>query len=230
MLKVFLEDLGKKDYKETWKYQRVLFEKIAHFKFLKKNRKVPSNYLLFVEHPNSYTLGIGGDVQHFLLSEEDLKRFGACFYKIDRGGDITFHGIGQLVVYPILDMEYFIPDIHQYLRMLEEVTVRVLYCYGLKGERSSGETGVWIDVGTSKVRKICAIGIRMSRWVSMHGFAINVNTNLKYFKYIIPCGIRNKSVTSLARELHKKIPMKDLKEKVKKSFENVFDVVIRTRE
>lgn len=226
MLKVFLKNLGKKDYKETWKYQRVLFEKIAHFKLLKKNRKVPSNYLLFVVHPNSYTLGMGGDVQHFLLSKKDFKRFGACFYKIDRGGDITFHGVGQLVVYPILDMEYFIPDINQYLRMLEEVIVRVLYFYGLKGESSYGETGVWIDVGTSKVRKICALGIRMSRWVSMHGFAINVNTNLKYFKYIIPCGIINKSVTSLGRELHKKIPMKDLKEKVKKSFENVFNVVI----
>ncbi|MCB0469868.1 MAG: lipoyl(octanoyl) transferase LipB, partial [Flavobacteriaceae bacterium] len=193
-------DLGYKDYKETWDYQESLFKGIVDIKI--KNRRdgteiVTPNYFLFVEHPHVYTLGKSGDVENLLVNEQQLKEKDATYYKINRGGDITYHGPGQIVGYPILDLDNFFTDIHKYLRFLEEVIILTLAEFGLKGERSPGETGVWLDVGTPFARKICAMGIRASRWVTMHGFALNVNTNLGYFDNIIPCGIRGKSVTSL---------------------------------
>lgn len=197
---VIVKDLGNKDYKETWDYQESLFEEIVSQKTNNKanGTNLPTtNYFLFVEHPHVYTLGKSGHIENLLIDEEGLKNKGATFYKINRGGDITYHGPGQIVGYPILDLENFFTDIHKYLRSLEEVIIRTLSDYGLKGERSEGETGVWLDVGTPFARKICAMGVRCSRWVTMHGFALNVNTDLGYFDNIIPCGIRGKAVTSL---------------------------------
>jgi lipoyl(octanoyl) transferase len=199
-----LQDLGTKDFKETWDYQEQLFKGILDTKI--RNRReslslVTNNYFLFVEHPHVYTLGKSGDVSNLLLSEEQLTQKGATFYKINRGGDITYHGPGQIVGYPILDLDNFFTDIHKYLRFLEEMIILTLAEYGLKTERSPGETGVWLDVGTPFARKICAMGVRASRWVTMHGFALNVNANLGYFDNIIPCGIRGKAVTSLNVEL-----------------------------
>ena len=203
---VIVRDLGNKDYKETWDYQENLFQKIVDQKINNRanNTLLPTdNYFLFVEHPHVYTLGKSGHIENLLIDEEGLKKKGATFYKINRGGDITYHGPGQIVGYPILDLDNFFTDIHKYLRFLEEVIIRTLAEYGLKAERSEGETGVWLDVGTPFARKICAMGVRCSRWVTMHGFALNVNTDLGYFDNIIPCGIRGKAVTSLNVELAK---------------------------
>ncbi len=184
-----------------------------------------TNHLLFVEHNSVYTLGKSGDINHVLINEDDRLEKGIEFFKINRGGDITFHGPGQLVGYPILDLEYFKTDLGWYLRSLEEIFILTMAQYGLKGERSAGETGVWLDPHIKgKERKICAMGIRCSRWITMHGFAFNVNTDLKYFNYIIPCGIQNKQVTSLEKELGYKVSMDEVKEKVKRNFERVFDV------
>ena len=182
------------------------------------------NYFLFVEHPNVYTLGKSGDLSNLLINEQQLKEKEATYYKINRGGDITYHGPGQIVGYPILDLENFFTDIHKYLRFLEEVIIKTLAEYGIKGERSDGETGVWIDTGTPFARKICAMGIRSSRWVTMHGFALNVNTNLGYFDHIIPCGIRGKAVTSLEVELGRKIELSEVKEKILNHFKDLFEV------
>jgi len=185
------------------------------------------NHLLFVEHNPVYTLGKSGDISNVLISEKEREQKGIEFFKINRGGDITFHGPGQLVGYPILDLDNFKTDLGWYLRNLEEVIILTMGEYGLKGDRSKGETGVWIDPGIKgSERKICAMGIRCSRWITMHGFAFNVNTDLSYFNHIIPCGIHNKQVTSLAKELGHKIPMVELKEKVKKNFGKVFDAEI----
>lgn len=202
--KIKIQDLGLKDYKETWTYQEELFKAIVDTKI--KNRREDANletenHFLFVEHPHVYTLGKSGDFTNLLLNEEQLSQKGATFYKINRGGDITYHGPGQIVGYPILDLENFFTDIHKYLRLLEEMIILTLAEYGLKAERSKGETGVWLDVGTPFARKICAMGVRASRWVTMHGFALNVNADLGYFDNIIPCGIRGKAVTSLNVEL-----------------------------
>ena len=199
-----LQDLGLKDYKQTWDYQETLFKSIVDTKI--KNRREDAgletkNYFLFVEHPHVYTLGKSGDMSNLLVDESQLKAKNASFYKVNRGGDITYHGPGQIVGYPILDLDNFFTDIHKYLRFLEEVIIKTIAEYGLKGERSPGETGVWLDVGTPFARKICAMGIRSSRWVTMHGFALNVNSDLGYFDNIIPCGIRGKAVTSLHVEL-----------------------------
>ncbi|WGH27903.1 MAG: lipoyl(octanoyl) transferase LipB [Candidatus Bostrichicola ureolyticus] len=221
-IKIFFKDLGIKDYYKSWIYQKKLVEKIINQK--KNIIKNTSNYLLFVEHPHVYTLGRTGNYKHLLLDKNFLKNLGASFYKTDRGGDITYHGPGQLVVYPILDMELFFTDINKYLRFLEEVIIQTLRIYGIKGLCSKGETGVWLDVGKSYTRKICAIGIRINRWVTMHGLALNINTDLRYFNYIIPCGIHDKSVTSLAKELHSNIDMNDVKNEVKKAFKKVFNV------
>jgi lipoyl(octanoyl) transferase len=195
------------------------------------NRKVPedeqiptTDRLLFVEHPHVYTLGKSGNMAHLLANEAQLKEIGAEFFPIDRGGDITYHGPGQLVGYPILDLDHYFTDIHRYLRTLEEVIIQVLAEYGIAGDRSPGETGVWLDVGTPFARKICAMGVRASRWVTMHGWAFNVNTDLKYFEYIVPCGITDKSVTSLERELKRAVPMEEIKEKVKHHFALQFGV------
>ena len=223
---VIVKDLGNKDYKETWDYQESLFEEIVAQKTNNKanGTTLPTtNYFLFVEHPHVYTLGKSGHIENLLIDEEGLKNKGATFYKINRGGDITYHGPGQIVGYPILDLENFFTDIHKYLRSLEEVIIRTLSDYGLKGERSEGETGVWLDVGTPFARKICAMGVRCSRWVTMHGFALNVNTDLGYFDNIIPCGIRGKAVTSLNVELAKdKVDIAEVKSHILKHFKEMF--------
>ena len=225
--KITVSDLGRKDYKETWNYQTELLDEIVALKRKKRNATeeiVTPNHFLFVEHPHVYTLGKSGDISNLLLNEEKLKEKKATFYKINRGGDITYHGPGQIVGYPILDLENFFTDIHKYLRLLEEAIILSLAEYGLKGERSEGETGVWLGVGTPFARKICAMGIRASRWVTMHGFALNVNVNLGYFDNIIPCGIRGKAVTSMEVELGKKISEEEVKEKILKHFKVLFEV------
>lgn len=228
---VELRDLGKKDYKETWDYQEQLFQKILNVKISnrreEKSAETP-NFFLFVEHPHVYTMGKSGDVKHLLLSEAQLQEKGATYYKTNRGGDITYHGPGQIVGYPILDLENFFSDIHKYLRLLEETVILALNEYGIKGERSEGETGVWIDVGTPFARKICAMGVRASRWVTMHGLALNVNADLGYFDNIIPCGIKGKAVTSLNVELGKaEISIDEVKEKLLKHFSVLFEAEIK---
>ena len=225
--KIQLEDLGSKDYKSTWEYQEEIFKDIVDLKI--KNRReeldLPTpNYLLFVEHPHVYTLGKSGDLENLLLNEKQLQAKGATFYKINRGGDITYHGPGQIVGYPILDLENFFTDIHKYLRFLEEAIILTLEEYGLKCGRSEGETGVWLDAGTPFARKICALGVRASRWVTMHGFALNVNVDLGYFDNIIPCGIRGKGVTSLQVELGvEKVDETQVKAKIVKHLTQLFE-------
>ncbi len=227
---VILEDLGFKDYKETWDYQEQLFKQIIDAKVANRNNNTQNptpNYFLFVEHPHVYTLGKSGDISNLLLTEEQLKEKGAAFYKINRGGDITYHGPGQIVGYPILDLDNFFTDIHKYLRLLEETIILTLAEYGLKATRSEGETGVWLDVGTPFARKICAMGVRASRWVTMHGFALNVNANLGYFDNIIPCGIRGKAVTSLNVELGvNEVDLNEVKQKIIKHFTTLFEASI----
>ena len=222
-----IQDLGIKDYKETWDYQEQLFKSIVDTKINNRREDVhlkTKNYFLLVEHPHVYTLGKSGDLSNLLLSEAQLIEKGATFYKSNRGGDITYHGPGQIVGYPILDLENFFTDIHKYLRLLEEMIILTLKEYGLKAERSKGETGVWLDVGTPFARKICAMGVRASRWVTMHGFALNVNANLGYFDHIIPCGIKGKAVTSLNMELGKQTVNEDeVKEKLKTHFTHLFE-------
>ena len=230
---VEIQELGLKDYKETWEYQEQLFKGIVDLKI--KNRREQTsletpNYFLYVEHPHVYTLGKSGDKSNLLISEERLAEIGATFYKNNRGGDITYHGPGQIVGYPILDLENFFTDIHKYLRFLEEMVIRTLAEYGLKAERSKGETGVWFDVGTPFARKICAFGVRASRWVTMHGFALNVNANLGYFDHMIPCGIKGKAVTSLNVELGKKeIPITEVKEKLLQHFSELFEAELKQK-
>ncbi|WP_033960211.1 lipoyl(octanoyl) transferase LipB [Psychroserpens jangbogonensis] len=222
-----LQDLGTKDFKDTWDYQEQLFKGILDTKIRNRRESLnlqTDNYFLFVEHPHVYTLGKSGDVSNLLLSEEQLVQKGATFYKINRGGDITYHGPGQIVGYPILDLDNFFTDIHKYLRFLEEMIILTLAEYGLKTERSPGETGVWLDVGTPFARKICALGVRASRWVTMHGFALNVNADLGYFDNIIPCGIRGKAVTSLNVELGvDKVDEAEVKKKLLKHFKVLFE-------
>jgi len=226
-----LQDLGLQDYKKTWDYQERLFKAVVDTKI--KNRREnanleTTNHFLFVEHPHVYTLGKSGDLSNLLLNEEQLIQKGASFYKINRGGDITYHGPGQIVGYPILDLENFFTDIHKYLRLLEEMIILTLDEYGLKAGRSEGETGVWLDVGTPFARKICALGVRASRWVTMHGFALNVNADLGYFDNIIPCGIRGKAVTSLNVELGKQnVDEAEVKTKLLKHFTNLFEAELK---
>ncbi len=224
---IILEELGLKDYKETWEYQESLFKNILDIKV--KNRREDAgletpNHFLFVEHPHVYTLGKSGDMSNLLLNEQQLTEKGATFYKINRGGDITYHGPGQIVGYPILDLDNFFTDIHKYLRFLEEMVISTLKEYGLQAVRSEGETGVWLDVGTPFARKICAMGVRASRWVTMHGFALNVNADLGYFDNIIPCGIKGKAVTSLNVELGvKEVSIEEVKQKLLKHFKRLFE-------
>lgn len=225
------EDLGTLDYLSAFEYQEKLMQAIIDVKLRNgKNEEneyeITNNHFLFVEHPHVYTLGKSGHETNMLINEKKLEEIQATFVKTNRGGDITYHGFGQIVGYPILDLDNFKSDIHFYMRNLEEVIIRVIAEYGLKGERSKGETGVWLDVGTPFARKICAMGVKTSKWVTMHGFALNANTDLKYFEYIIPCGIKDKAVTSLARELER--PLSDeeiveLKAKIKKHFQEVFE-------
>ena len=214
------------DYKDAWDYQQNLFEEIVEIK--KKNRKnnselITPNYFLFVEHPHVYTLGKSGNMSNLLIDENQLKIKNASFYKINRGGDITYHGPGQIVGYPILDLENFFTDIHKYLRLLEETVINTLKIYGVEGERNSGKTGVWLDVESPFPRKICAMGVRASRWVTMHGFALNVDVNLDYFNNIIPCGLANNIVTSLNKELgDDHIDINKVKDDLKTSFSTSF--------
>ncbi|MFT3793848.1 lipoyl(octanoyl) transferase LipB [Flavobacterium sp.] len=228
---VRLQDLGLKDYKETWDFQETLFDEILNLKI--KNRREETdletpNHFLFVEHPHVYTLGKSGDFDNLLISEKQLAEKGATFYKVNRGGDITYHGPGQIVGYPILDLDNFFTDIHKYLRFLEEVIILTLADYGITGTRSAGETGVWLDVGTPFARKICAMGVRASRWVTMHGFALNVNVDLGYFDNMIPCGIRGKAVTSLNVELGvPTVDMEEVKQKIKKHFTALFSAELQ---
>ncbi|MFY7730720.1 MAG: lipoyl(octanoyl) transferase LipB [Flavobacterium sp.] len=224
--KIFVQDLGEKDYKDTWEYQEQLFQKTLDLKIANRREGTEvetPNHFLFVEHPHVYTLGKSGDFANLLINEKQLEERGATYYKVNRGGDITYHGPGQIVGYPILDLENFFTDIHKYLRLMEETMILVLADYGLNGVRSDGETGVWLDVGTPFARKICAMGVRASRWVTMHGFALNVNANLGYFDNIIPCGIRGKAVTSLHVELNRHIDEREVKEKILQYFSQLFE-------
>jgi lipoyl(octanoyl) transferase len=220
------------DYKECWNYQETLFNETVALKIANRNAEshlhVPTkNHLLFVEHPNVYTLGKSGNAEHLLINETQLEEKKATYYKINRGGDITYHGPGQLVGYPILDLDYFFTDIHKYLRLLEETIILTLDEYGIKSGRSKGETGVWLDEdNVFKARKICAMGVRCSRWVTMHGWGFNVNSNLDYFKNIIPCGIQDKAVTSLNQELGYDVDLNDVKQKLKNHFSKLFDCTL----
>ena len=219
-------DLGQKSYQPVWDLQEEKLQSIVDLK--RKNRdsnhKQPTpNYLIWVEHPPVITLGKSGLPKHLLINEDQLKEKGVAFFKTNRGGDITFHGPGQLVGYPILDLENFFTDIHKYLRLLEEAIILTLKEYGLSAERSEGETGVWLDVGTPFARKICAMGVRASRWVTMHGFALNVNADLGYFDHIIPCGIKGKAVTSLHVELGREVPLLEVQQKLQKYFAKLFE-------
>jgi lipoyl(octanoyl) transferase len=227
---VYFKDLGLMGYTEAWDYQEKLLKQNVDIKTRyhsaqqKQLKNSTTNYLLFVEHPPVYTLGKTGHEENVLLAEDELQERGILFVKTNRGGDITFHGPEQIVGYPILDLEKFGTDIGKYLRNLEEIIIRTLADYGLMGERSNGETGVWLEPGiVGKERKIAAFGVRCSRWITMHGFAFNINTDLLYFDGIIPCGIKNKQVTSLARELGHPIELKEVKKKLKNHFEEVFD-------
>lgn len=224
---VQLHELGLKDYKETWDYQEELFKATIDVKIRNRRENIEldtPNHFLFVEHPHVYTLGKSGDISNLLVDEKALKSKGAKFYKINRGGDITYHGPGQIVGYPILDLDNFFTDIHKYLRFLEEMVILTLTDFGLKAERSKGETGVWLDVGTPFARKICAMGVRASRWVTMHGFALNVNADLGYFDLMIPCGIKGKAVTSLNVELgRKEVEIDEVKEKLRGHFASLFE-------
>lgn len=226
---VIFKDLGRINYKEAWDFQENIFSGVLNSKSENRNRSDDNqvrttDYLLFAEHNPVYTIGKSGDMNNLLANKNQLEDLGIEFFKINRGGDITYHGPGQLVGYPILNLDHFFTDIHRYLRTLEDVIIDTLFDYGLKGGRISGETGVWLDSETPFARKICAMGVRASRWVTMHGWAFNINTDLKYFQHIIPCGITDKSVTSLNIELGKEIDMLDLKQKVKYHFEKRFEV------
>ncbi len=225
-------DLGLIDYKQAWDYQEKLFNESVQIKM--NNRNLPNNeqqptnnYLIFCEHPHVYTLGNSGNVENLLINQQELEQKSATYYKINRGGDITYHGPGQIVGYPILDLDNFFTDIHKYLRYLEEMTILTLNEYGIESIRSKGETGVWLDVEDPlKARKICAMGVRASRWVTMHGFALNANVDLNYFNNIIPCGIADKAVTSLDKELGEKVNTEDVKQKLKKHFSDLFNCEI----
>jgi lipoyl(octanoyl) transferase len=227
--KIIFQDLGLMDYKACWDYQEKLFNETVNLKIsnrdLPEEKQIPTkNYLLFVEHPHVYTLGKSGDEKNLLLNEKQLLDKHANYYKINRGGDITYHGPGQLVAYPILDLDNFFTDIHKYLRLLEETIILTLKEFGVESGRSKGETGVWLDAEDKfKARKICAMGVRCSRWVTMHGWGFNVNSDLNYFNNIIPCGINDKAVTSLNKEIGRDVDMAEIKEKLKKNFSELFE-------
>lgn len=233
MRKVKFQDLGQIDYQKAWDYQQSLLKQVVDRKVTNRrlpeassDRKTPDNFLLFCEHLPVYTLGKSGSLEHLLLNKKEMEEKRIHFYKINRGGDITFHGPGQLVAYPIFDLDQFFTDVHKYVRLLEEVIIRTLADYNLTGTRIKGFTGVWL-AGSNGLpnRKICAIGVHLSRWVTMHGFAFNINTDLKYFKYIIPCGINdnNKTVTSLSQELGKFVDIQEVKRQLKYHFSSLFD-------
>lgn len=224
-------DLGLIDYKQAWDYQTDLFNKTLDVKAKNRNlsdneQLITDNYLIFCEHPHVYTLGKSGDENNLLVKKEDLHAIQASYYHINRGGDITYHGPGQIVVYPVLDLENFFTDIHQYMRLLEEAVILTLKDFNVKSGRVKGLTGVWLDGDNEKARKICALGVKMSRWVSLHGLAFNVNVNLDYFKHIVPCGIDDKEVTSLEKELGNKQDMQAVKSVLKDNIVSLFGMNI----
>ncbi|MFZ9221157.1 MAG: lipoyl(octanoyl) transferase LipB [Sediminibacterium sp.] len=228
--KVYFEDLGVKSYQPTWDYQESLLAKNTQIKSIAREKgedvlqTSTEHRFLMVEHPPVFTLGKNGKREHVLVSEEQLEKLGIEFFHINRGGDITYHGLQQIVGYPIMDLDKFKTDLGWYLRSLEQVIIDTIAEYGLKGERSAGETGVWLEPENPfMARKICAMGIKCSRWITMHGFALNVNTDLSHFEYIVPCGIQGKTVTSLEKELGQKIDYQEVKDKIKKHFANIFD-------
>lgn len=226
MPKVAFQNIGLKDYKETWDYQEQVFNGIINQKLNNRNLDTPLepiNTLIFCEHPHVYTLGKSGEESNLLLEASKLNDVGATYYKINRGGDITYHGPGQLVMYPIFDLDQFFTDIHKYMRYLEEAVILTLSEFGIKAGRVEGKTGVWVDVGSSNERKICAMGVKSSRWVTMHGIALNVNADLSYFNHIVPCGITDKAVTSMQQELNKEVDMAEVQESLKINMANVFD-------
>jgi lipoyl(octanoyl) transferase len=227
---LIFRDLGLMSYEGAWELQERLLRQNVELKTEARDKNIPAdtkNYLLFVEHPPVYTLGKSGSLSNILLGDSELEERNIQFFHTNRGGDVTFHGEGQIVGYPIFDLEKFTTDIGVYLRNLEEVIIRVISDYGIKGERSKGETGVWLDSNIKgRERKICAIGVRCSRWITMHGFALNVNTDLSYFNHIIPCGISNKQVTSIQQELGKAVDPSEVKQKLKERFEEVFEAEI----
>lgn len=234
MQQVIFKDLGLIDYKEAWDYQENLFNDIIKKKMLNRdlppeNQFPPLHYLLFCEHPHVYTLGKSGSEDNLLIDEQGLNTNKASFYRINRGGDITYHGPGQIVGYPIFDLDHFFTDIHKYLRFLEESIILTLADYGIKAGRIKGMTGVWLDEDNpAKARKICAFGVRCSRWVTMHGFAFNVNSDLTYFRNIVPCGITDKAVTSLEKELGHKMDMEEVKTKLKTYLCSLFEMELIT--
>lgn len=234
MGKILYHDWGRTGYMDAWDRQKLLFQEIIDRKLAEKKGEIDAfsqtkgkdNHFVFTEHNHVYTLGKSGKKEHLLLNEAQMEKHGVEFVHTNRGGDITYHGPEQIVGYPILDLEAFKPDIRWYMRSLEEVIIRTLAEYDIKAERSEGETGVWLDVGTPFARKICAMGVRTSRWVTMHGFALNVNVDLGYFDHIIPCGIRGKAVTSMEAELMKKIDVEAVKGRLKFHFEEVFESLL----
>lgn len=232
--KVIFHDLGLVDYKQAWGFQEELFSKTVNLKLQNRKNELANlpqttteNHLIFCEHPHVYTLGKSGSLDNLLLNQEQLKEHQATFYKINRGGDITYHGPGQLVAYPILDLDHFFTDIHKYLRLLEEAVIKTIAEYGIIGDRLDGYTGVWVEPENEKrARKICAMGVRCSRWVTMHGIGFNVNSDLNYFNHIIPCGIKEKDVTSIEKETGKKVDMDELKRKLKIHLQDIFEMEI----
>ncbi len=233
---VSFKDLGHAPYKETWDFQEELFERNVQRKLQnrlegKADGEGTEDVLLFVEHPHVYTLGKSGDAFHLLVSEEKLKEIGATYYPINRGGDITYHGPGQIVGYPLLDLEHFFTDIHKYMRCLEEAIIRTIAHYGITGGRIDGLTGVWLDIDDpKKARKIAALGVKCSRWLTMHGFAFNVNTDLNYFNYIVPCGITDKTVTSLSKELGREMDMEEVKRILLQELAEVFQFELQIQQ
>ena len=236
-LQVSYKHLGRIEYQAAWDYQESLLQQNLDIKKQNRDNEIAENGIaptltqnsfLLCEHEPVFTLGKSGAMENLLVNNEYLKQKGISFFKTNRGGDITFHGIGQIVGYPILDLERIKPDIVLYMRNLEEVIIRTIAEYGIESERSEGETGVWIDTKIPlKARKICALGVRTSRWITMHGFALNVNTDLEYFNLIIPCGIQNNQVTSMAKELGKEVNLNEVEEKIKTHFEDVFGVALK---
>lgn len=223
--KVYYQYIADAPYQSTWALQESLLQEIVAIKLQKNPAQATPNYLIFCEHPHVYTLGKSGHEENLLLTESQLEQVGATFIRNNRGGDITYHGKGQLVGYPIFDLAYFKTDLHWYMRALEEAIILVLADFGLKGERIEGLTGVWLD-SEKNPRKICALGVRCSRWVTMHGFAFNLNTDLQYFEYIVPCGIQDKGVTSLANELQQPIEEEMVRTLLLEKIAQVFDCEI----
>jgi lipoyl(octanoyl) transferase len=223
--------LGVVDYKEAWDFQEKLFQEGVQRKIALRNGTIsekPENYLIFCEHPHVYTLGKSGDRDHLLINEDELEEKNAQFYHINRGGDITYHGPGQLVIYPIFDLEQFFTDIHKYMRYLEEAVIKTLAKFGLNGDRSEGLTGVWLDPNSINARKICAMGVKSSRWMTMHGIGFNICTDLNYFNHIVPCGIQNKDVTSLEKEINRKVTIEEVMPIILHEIQALFDFEIKT--